>query len=86
MSTSEVPEFGGGETLLSAAAMPWRMGKDGEVVINWGYDNGDGVTLKDRKREFTKSLTEKHGAAWVDEAQARLDAEFELIVTMGMLT
>jgi hypothetical protein len=86
MSTSEVPAFGGSEPPLSAAEMPWRRGKDGEVVINWDYHNSDGVTLRERKRESMESLTEKKGAAWVDEAQERLDAEFELIVTMGMLT
>jgi hypothetical protein len=74
------------EPLLSEAEKPWRDGKDGEIIINWDYDDGDGVTLRTLKREMTESLTKKHGAAWVAEAQVRLDREFEMMVVMGFVT
>jgi hypothetical protein len=72
--------------LLSEAEKPWRKGKDGGIIINWDYDDGDGVTLRERKRQATERLTKKNGAAWVADAKARLDDEFEMMVTMGFVT
>jgi len=70
----------------NTADKPWSEGKDGEVIINWDYASTDGETLRDRKLRWTKEFTEERGAAWVAESQARLDAEFETMVTMGFLT
>jgi hypothetical protein len=71
---------------MTDAEMPWRKGENGDVIINWDYENGDGVTLRERKRQWTAELVEDHDETWVAESQQRLDEEFEMIVTMGLLT
>jgi len=70
----------------SATQKPWREGKDGAVIVNWDYASTDGETLRDRKLRWTEEFTEERGAAWVAESQARLDAEFEMMVKLGLLT
>ena len=69
-----------------SAAGPWHKGKNGEVIINWDYASDDGITLKEKKLKWTKELIAERGEAWVQEAKARLDDEFEMMVSMGLLT
>lgn len=85
---SEVDPFvlGSEQPEMTDAEMPWREGQNGDVIINWDYDNGEGETLRDMKRRWEEELEEEHGAPWMAESRARLEKEFEMMVTQGMLT
>ena len=71
---------------LSAEEMPWREGENDDVIINWDYENGDGETLRDRKRRWEDELREGKGDEWVSGNQRSLDAQFVEIVVQGFLT
>jgi len=91
-SKSLNPEFGHDLPLLSDAEMPWRRGENGDVIINWDYvtDVSDvdptPTTLRNLKREWEQELVEEHDEGWLGENRQRLDVEFEMIVTRGLLT
>jgi len=58
----------------------------GEIIINWDYHDGDGVTLRQFKADSEASLVERNGEEWMGQNRRRLDKEFKDIIVRGLLT